>query len=36
MITQNFENSQKSVFCHTFRAEMGIKGWLARVAPKSA
>jgi hypothetical protein len=32
MITHNFENSQKSVFCHTLRAHiMGMKGWFARV-----
>jgi hypothetical protein len=26
MITQNCENSKKSVFCHTLRAQMGMKG----------
>ncbi len=31
MIIQNFENFQKSVFRHTLRAHMGMKGWFARV-----
>jgi hypothetical protein len=33
MITQHFENSQKSVFYRTLEAHMGMKGWFARVAP---
>jgi hypothetical protein len=34
MKTQNFENSQKSVFGRTLKAHMmGMKGWFVRVGP---
>ncbi len=33
MITQSFENSQKSVFGRTLEAHMGTKGWFARGDP---
>ncbi len=33
MITQSFENSQKSVFGRTLQPHMGMNGWFARVAP---
>ncbi len=36
MITQHFENSQKSVFYRTLEAHMGMKGWFARVAQTGA
>jgi hypothetical protein len=32
MITQSFENSQKSVFGRTLDADLSSKGWFARVA----
>jgi hypothetical protein len=33
MITQSFENSQKSVFGRTLEAHMGMKGWFTRKEP---
>jgi hypothetical protein len=30
-ITKNFENFQKSVFCHSLKAHIRIKGWSASV-----
>jgi hypothetical protein len=36
MITQNFENSQISVFRHTSVVDIGIKEWFARVAQTGA
>ncbi len=36
MITQHFENSQKSVFYRTLVLDFGMKGWFARVAQTGA
>jgi hypothetical protein len=33
MITQSFENSQKSVFDRTLDADLSMKGWLTRGEP---
>ncbi len=33
MITQSFENPQKSVFGRILEAHISMKGWFARVAP---
>ncbi len=36
MITQSFENSQKSVFGHTLVLDFGMKEWFARVGQRGA